>query len=45
MSRASDILAEQEAKVTDLRRKAADAVRLAEREEDVLRGMRLIAPG
>jgi hypothetical protein len=43
MSRETEILAEQEAKVADLRKRADEAARLAEREEDVLRGMRLMA--
>lgn len=42
MSRADDMLAEQEAKAADLRKKADEAVRAAEREEAVLRGMKLM---
>ena len=43
MNRAMDILADQEAKVADLRKEADEAVRRVEKEEDVLRGMRLMA--
>jgi hypothetical protein len=42
MSREANIIAAQEAKVADLRKKADEAARAAETEEAVLRGMKLI---
>jgi hypothetical protein len=45
MSRESDLIADQEAKAADLRKRADEALRLADMEEAVLRGMRLMAQG